>query len=134
MSAPSTPSQGRVAGKVALVTGAASGIGRATALLLAEHGAAVFCADVNPTDEVVAAIIGRGGPAWPCRLDVTSEADWQRVMEHVAEVRGLLKDLRAIARLMENMYALSTTGVWSLKSEAEMAELRDREEKKRRNR
>jgi hypothetical protein len=51
-----------------------------------------------------------------------------------AEVRGLLKDLRALARLMENMYAHATTGIWSLKSEAEMAESLDREERKRRNR
>ena len=41
-----TSHTGRLAGKVALVTGTASGIGRATAIVLAQHGAAVVCADI----------------------------------------------------------------------------------------
>lgn len=47
-----------------------------------------------------------------------------------AEVRGLLKDLRSIARLMENMYAVSTTGIWSLKTEGEMTQALERERRK----
>jgi len=42
-----TSHTGWVIGKVALVTGAASGIGRATAVVLARHGAAVVCADID---------------------------------------------------------------------------------------
>lgn len=85
-------SKGRVAGKVALVTGAASGIGRATALTLAEHGAAVFCADLNRAlaEETVAAIEAVGGRAWPCSLDVTSEPDWCAAMDFVRQVQGRL--------------------------------------------
>jgi NAD(P)-dependent dehydrogenase (short-subunit alcohol dehydrogenase family) len=39
---------GRVQGKIALVTGAGLGLGRAASLLLAEEGAAIFCTDISP--------------------------------------------------------------------------------------
>ena len=82
---------GRVAGKVALVTGAASGIGRATAIMLAEHGAAVACCDLNVggADQTVAAI-GAGRSAWACSLDVTSEPVWQEVMASLLSRYGQL--------------------------------------------
>jgi NAD(P)-dependent dehydrogenase (short-subunit alcohol dehydrogenase family) len=85
-------SKGRVAGKVALVTGAASGIGRATAVALAKHGAGVFCADLNAAgaEETAAAIVAAGGPAWPCTLDVTSEPAWIAAMKQVTQERGRL--------------------------------------------
>jgi 3(or 17)beta-hydroxysteroid dehydrogenase len=73
----------RVEGKVALVTGAASGIGRATAALLARHGASVLCADIaaDGAEEVAAEIREAGGTASGCRLDVTSERDWDEAIE-----------------------------------------------------
>jgi len=75
----------RVSGKVALVTGAASGIGRATACLLARQGAAVICADVatGGAEDTARSIAGDGGMASPLHLDVTSESDWQVAMEQV---------------------------------------------------
>src|SRR5687767_572840 len=90
MQPPSSHAQGRAAGKVALVTGAASGIGRATARLLAAHGAAVFCADRNAggAEATAAAITAAGGTAWPCELDVTSEPAWERAVEQAAQTRG----------------------------------------------
>ena len=63
---------GRVAGKVAIVTGAASGMGKADAELLAREGANVVVADLNETDgQAVADAIGEA--AVFMRLDVTDE-------------------------------------------------------------
>src|SRR3954454_23802587 len=50
---------GRLAGKISMVTGAASGIGKATAALFAAEGATVIAADVNASEGVVAADAGR---------------------------------------------------------------------------
>ena len=66
---------GRLAGKVAIVTGAAMGIGRATALRMAAEGASVVVADVNlPAAQAVAAAIGdAGGTALPVWLDALDQ-------------------------------------------------------------
>src|SRR5262245_48716359 len=87
-----TGSVGRVVGKVALVTGAASGIGQAAALALAAHGAAVACADLNTAclEETVAAVGAAGGSAWLCRLDVTAESGWEEATEQVLRRHGRL--------------------------------------------
>ncbi len=69
-----------VRGKVALVSGAAKGIGAACATLLAEQGAAVLVADVDAVagQGVADGIAAAGGRAAFLPLDVTREADWQR--------------------------------------------------------
>ncbi len=63
-------------GKVALVTGAASGIGRECALTMARQGAALVIADLNPaaSELVVKEIISAGGRAISVVMDVTNEA------------------------------------------------------------
>lgn len=72
---------GRVEGKVAIVTGGASGIGRATAELLAEEGAAVMLTDVQEAEgEAVArGIREAGGRAAFMLHDVAEEAQWLAV-------------------------------------------------------
>jgi 3(or 17)beta-hydroxysteroid dehydrogenase len=88
----STSGTNRVPGKVALVSGAASGIGKATAITLANHGAAVFCADLNlaGADETAGAIKGNKGTAWACALDVTSEKSWEEAMANVLQSQSRL--------------------------------------------
>jgi len=61
-------------GKIVLVTGAASGIGRAAAELLADLGATVVAADQAPVDETVAAIERAGASVLGLRVDVTDDA------------------------------------------------------------
>ena len=71
---------GRVEGKVAVVTGAASGIGRATARRLAAEGARVGLADVDQAggEGVAAQIREAGGDAFFRRTDVRSLPTWRR--------------------------------------------------------
>jgi 3(or 17)beta-hydroxysteroid dehydrogenase len=69
---------GRVSNKVAFVTGAAAGIGRAGALALAREGAAVMVTDIDERGARVVAdeVRSIGGEALACRHDVGEEADW----------------------------------------------------------
>lgn len=68
----------RLNGKVAIVTGAAGGIGRAAALRFAQEGACVMVTDINRegADNVAAAIIEAGGRALAQQHDVSIEAQW----------------------------------------------------------
>ena len=79
-------------GKVALVTGAASGIGRASALLLASHGAVVAVADLDAAagEETVAAILARGGTAVFLRLDVSDPAALADTLTAIVDAYGAL--------------------------------------------
>jgi NAD(P)-dependent dehydrogenase (short-subunit alcohol dehydrogenase family) len=82
----------RVAGKVAIITGGASGIGRACAHRLAEEGALVVLTDVQdgPGEAVAAAIVAAGGHAEFLHHDVTSEDEWVSVVGTVMERHGRL--------------------------------------------
>ena len=81
---------GRVAGKIAIVSGAAAGIGRATALRLAEEGAKICLGDIDRTgaESCAADIRARGGEAFPLALDVAEEADWRRIINATVERFG----------------------------------------------
>ena len=70
---------GRVTGKIALVTGSGSGIGRATAILMAQEGATVVAADIDQSASLSVAkeILSGGGRAEVAQLDVTDESVWQ---------------------------------------------------------
>lgn len=80
---------GRVSGKVAIVTGAASGMGKADAILLAREGASVVVADLNEKDgQAVAAAIGEA--AVFMRLDVTDEDNWKSLIAATVQRFGRL--------------------------------------------
>ena len=81
-----------VAGKVALVTGGASGIGAASARLFAAEGATVVVADIDgpAADEVAASIRGEGGDAGAVAVDVTDEASVEAMIATIVERHGRL--------------------------------------------
>jgi len=83
---------GRVAGKVALVTGAASGIGRATAETLAREGARVAIVDLDEGGArgVADAIAAAGGEAIGLRADVSDESEVRAAIEAVVKRFGAL--------------------------------------------
>jgi 3(or 17)beta-hydroxysteroid dehydrogenase len=82
----------RVADKVVLVTGAGSGIGRATAVLLANEGATVIVSDINRAGglETVQQI---GGKARFEEHDTAQEADWKRIIDGILAREGKLNGL-----------------------------------------
>ncbi|MFZ0036528.1 MAG: SDR family NAD(P)-dependent oxidoreductase [Candidatus Acidiferrales bacterium] len=79
-------------GKVAIVTGGGSGIGRATSRVFAEHGARVMVADINgaPAAETAASIVAKGGEAISSQTDVGKMADVERMVKETAERWGRL--------------------------------------------
>lgn len=114
-------------GKVALVTGGASGIGAAAALRFAEEGAAVVIADINQAGaETIAAAIGaQGGRARAVRCDVTSEADNEAMVARAKSEFGRIDAAflnagayvqtgfaEADATAFDTMVAINLKGAW----------------------
>ncbi len=87
-----TNQKGSFAGKVAFVTGAASGIGRAAALAFARAGAGVVAADVSEpgNQETVRRVEEQGGRALAVRCDVARAADVKAALDKTAEAFGRL--------------------------------------------
>ncbi len=85
---------GRVAGKKALITGAAQGLGAAQAMMLAREGAQVLLADINAEGaaaqaSAINAALG-AGTAFSIHLDVTSEDQWIAAIDYASEaMQGL---------------------------------------------
>jgi NAD(P)-dependent dehydrogenase (short-subunit alcohol dehydrogenase family) len=101
----------RLAGKVAVITGAASGIGRATATRFAQEGAKVVVADINQAGGEACAqqIKAAGGQAVFIKTDVSQEADLQNMIEVAVSTYGGLDILHNNAYWTEAKTATETT-------------------------
>jgi len=80
----------RLEGRVALITGAASGIGKVTAQRLADEGAAVLVTDIqiDAGEETVRELVAAGARAAFVKHDVTSETDWEAAVAQAVEDFG----------------------------------------------
>lgn len=124
----------RMPGKIALVTGGASGIGAATARAFAEHGASVMVTDVNDNlgRAVAEDIAAKGGEATYQRLDTTDEEQWIAavaatvakygdldVLANIAGVTDRRSDNKSLIKIEDatlegwnNVFAVNSTGVF----------------------
>jgi NAD(P)-dependent dehydrogenase (short-subunit alcohol dehydrogenase family) len=103
----------QLAGKVAVITGGASGIGRATALVFAREGASIIVADLKPDagNRVIEEIVQCGGRAIFEMVDVTRAADCHRVVE------GAIREFGRIDILFNNAGIIRRATVLDLTEE-----------------
>lgn len=114
----------RLKNKVAIITGAGSGISEATAILFAQEGASVVCMDIKNADRTAATIIEKGGKAIALEKDVTKLADWEGTLTATIAAFGKVDILCNIAGTAEasslvdvtetqfdNMIAINLKGV-----------------------
>ncbi|CEP16383.1 hypothetical protein [Parasitella parasitica] len=112
----------RLSGKVAIITGAGSGIGFETAVLFAKEGAKVVCADINEkgiqnTVARIAELAGKEASAIAVRTDVSKEEEVKALVEKAVEEFGRLDIMFNNAGIMhpEDDNALTTAEkVWDL--------------------
>jgi 2-keto-3-deoxy-L-fuconate dehydrogenase len=123
--AQSVPSSLSLAGKTAIITGGASGIGQAIAQLFARQGARVAVIDVAPNDETVNGIVRDGGTAMHIACDVTRQRDVTQAFELVAArfgVPDILVTSAGVAHVgnveqtteadLDRVYAVNVKGVF----------------------
>lgn len=118
---------GRLQGKVAIITGAAMGMGEADARLFSKEGAKVVLADVNwdAVQSTAASINSAGGDVLAVKLDVSSEAEWRDAVAATIERFGTIDILVNNAGILsqdnledcsletwERLHAVNSTGVF----------------------
>lgn len=107
----------RLAGKIAFITGAASGMGESEALTFAHEGATVVVADIleKEAQKVVETIVARGGKALYMKLDVTHESEWKTAIEQTVQTFGRLDILVNNAGISGTFDPdLTSTTAWDL--------------------
>lgn len=105
----------RFEGRVAIVTGGSSGIGRATVRQLAREGCAVVVADIQDDlgAEVVKEVVSAGGTATYVHLDVADEDDWTSVVAQTLAEHGRLDILVNNAGIGDNeSIEVTSTQTW----------------------
>jgi NAD(P)-dependent dehydrogenase (short-subunit alcohol dehydrogenase family) len=120
----------RFAGKVALITGGGSGVGRATAVRLAEEGAKIVIADINETgaNETIGRVEKNGGEAAFVFCDVSSEEQVKNAVAETVKLFGRIDTLCNIAgfpqkstriedcdvAFWEKVFAINVKGPWMM--------------------
>ncbi|MEV6648198.1 glucose 1-dehydrogenase [Amycolatopsis sp. NPDC051371] len=118
---------GRLAGKVALITGATGGIGQATAELFAREGASLIVTDIaqDAVERLAASLEAEGADVLPVRLDVSSPENWSEAIELARRRFSRLDVLVNIAGVVDwpgveettkdgwdRVVAVNQTGTW----------------------
>lgn len=101
----------RLENKVAIITGAANGIGREEAVLFAKHGAKIVATDIDEEslNETVEFITKNGGTAISIKHDVSSEEDWKKVISKTESEFSKLDILVNNAAILSRNGLASTT-------------------------
>jgi NAD(P)-dependent dehydrogenase (short-subunit alcohol dehydrogenase family) len=99
----------RLPGKVAIITGGASGIGEATARIFASHGASVVLCDLQDElgTRVASEIVAAGGEGDYRHLDVTQEGEWIALVDAVEAKHGRIDALCNVAGIGRGVDAAS---------------------------
>ena len=96
-------------GKVAVITGAGSGIGKETAIRFAQQGASVVCADIKNAEAVAQEITNQGLKAIGVQLDVAQWASWENLIELTEKQFGEVDILCGVAGISEATNILDLT-------------------------